>query len=94
MAVAIMLAGAASAPACAQLPDAAAVAQAEAGHADAKKDKSIKVEKTPATATPDADLLDYLGSYGGAADGLDPLGLADAEGTVAPAPAPAAKDRQ
>lgn len=91
MAVGISLAGAASVPAWAQPPATPAVA-----HVDAKKDKSIKVEKTPAAATaaaaPDADLLDYLGSYGGAADGFDPLGLADAD--AAPPPASAAKDRQ
>lgn len=87
MAAAITLAGAASEPAWAQPPVAPAVA-----HADAKKDKSIKVEKTPAAATPDADLLDYLGRYSGAADGLDPLGLADED--AAQPPAPAAKDRQ
>jgi hypothetical protein len=94
MPAAILLAGAAGVPAWAQPPGTPAAAQAGAKHADAKKDKSIKAEKAPATAAPDADLLDYLGSYGDAAEGLDPLGLADAEGAVAPAPAPPAKDRQ
>jgi hypothetical protein len=28
---------------------------------------------------PDAALIEYLGEYGDAADGLDPLGLADPE---------------
>ncbi|HEY2395445.1 MAG TPA: hypothetical protein VGH81_05595 [Rudaea sp.] len=87
MAAAITLAGAASAPAWAQPASAPAVARAEA-----KKDKSIKVEKAPVATIPDAELLDYLGCYGDAADGLDPLGLADAD--AAPAPAPVAKDHR
>jgi hypothetical protein len=37
-----------------------------------KMDKPIKVE-----ANPDAALIEYLGEYGDAADGLDPMGLAD-----------------
>jgi hypothetical protein len=87
MALGISLAGAASAPAWAQPASAPVVA-----HADAKKDKSIKVEKAADGAVPDAELLDYLGSYGDAADGLDPLGLAEAD--AVPAPVTPAKDRQ
>lgn len=52
---------------------------------DGKKNTMQKVDKaaTPARA-PDAALLDYLGRYGGAADGVDPLGLAlpDEAGTA------------
>ena len=57
-------------------------------HDDAKKDKSIKVEKTTAATRPDADLLDFLASYADAADGLDPLGLADADAAPAPTAIP------
>jgi hypothetical protein len=39
-----------------------------------KMDKSTKVETHP-----DAALIEYLGEYGDAADGLDPMGLADPE---------------
>ena len=53
-----------------------APAPAAAGR-EVKKDKSIQMDKTAQTKAPDAALLDYLGSYGGAADGLDPLGLAE-----------------
>jgi hypothetical protein len=35
-------------------------------------DKNTKVETNP-----DAALIEYLGEYGDAADGLDPMGLAD-----------------
>ena len=37
-----------------------------------KMDKSTKVEPNP-----DAALIEYLGEYGDAADGLDPMGLAE-----------------
>jgi hypothetical protein len=37
-----------------------------------KMDKSTKVETNP-----DAALIEYLGEYGDAADGLDPMGLAE-----------------
>ena len=85
MAMTITLAGVACAPAWAQPTGVMAAAPA-----DAKKDKSVKVEKTPADAAPDAELLDYLGRYADAADGFDPLGLADTDA----APAPATKERQ
>jgi hypothetical protein len=42
------------------------------GRQEKKMDKSTKVETHP-----DAALIEYLGEYGDAADGLDPMGLAD-----------------
>jgi hypothetical protein len=42
----------------------------------AKKDKSVQMDKSSSTRAPDAALLDYIGRYGDAAIGLDPLGLA------------------
>jgi hypothetical protein len=37
------------------------------------------MDKSASASTPDAALLDYLGRYGDAANGLDPLGLAEGE---------------
>ena len=85
MAMTIALVAAAGAPVWAQPTGAPAAAPFEA-----KKDKSVKLDKTPFDATPDAELLDYLGRYADAADGFDPLGLADTDA----APAPATKERQ
>ncbi len=87
MVVALLLPGAAPPPAGAQPVVAPAVAQQ-----DAEKDKSVKVDKITTAAVPDAALLDYLGSYGDAADGLDPLGLAEADD--APAHKPQAQEHQ
>jgi hypothetical protein len=74
----------------------AAFAQAAAAPAvvrnDVKKDKSIKVDETAPVRAPDAALLDYLGRYGDAADGLDPLGLAEPD--AGPADAVPPKDGQ
>jgi hypothetical protein len=42
------------------------------GRRGQKMDKNTKVETNP-----DAALIEYLGEYGDAADGLDPMGLAD-----------------
>jgi hypothetical protein len=44
------------------------------GSHERKMDKNIKVEKNP-----DAALIEYLGEYDDAADGLDPMGLAESE---------------
>ena len=44
-----------------------------------KKDKSIKMDKAASSKAPDAAVLDYLGRYGDAADGIDPLGFAAAD---------------
>jgi hypothetical protein len=59
-----------------------------ATHGEVKKDKSIKMEKSAPAGTPDAALLDYLGRYGDAADGLDPLGLADPDAPAIDGAAP------
>jgi hypothetical protein len=67
--------------AIAQAPPSANTAAASAQPRDADKtqgqhrknmDKSIKAETGP-----DAALIEYLGEYDDAADGLDPMGLAD-----------------
>jgi hypothetical protein len=62
-----------------------ALAHAAAAGADqeVKKDKSIQMDKTAQAKAPDAALLDYLGSYADAADGLDPLGLAEPDAAPA-----------
>jgi hypothetical protein len=66
---------------------AAPVAVPAAAHAEVKKDKSVKMDKGASAGTPDAALLDYLGRYGDAADGLDPLGLTETDaGAVDGAP--------
>ena len=53
---------------------AASGSTAAAAPVDHRDDKNIKMEKktNPATA-PDAALLEYLGRYGEAPDGIDPL---------------------
>jgi hypothetical protein len=53
----------------------AEVAQTQERHGK-KMNKDKKVEN------PDAALLEYLGEYGDAADGLDPMGLADPDAPV------------
>jgi hypothetical protein len=83
--------GLAAAPASAQTATAPVAAPA-AAHSEVKKDKSVKMDKS-AAGTPDAALLDYLGRYGDAADGLDPLGLADGDAGAADG-APPRKERQ
>jgi hypothetical protein len=84
--------GMAAAPASA--PTAAApVAAPAAAHGEVKKDKSVKMDRSASTSTPDAALLDYLGRYGDAADGLDPLGLAEGEARAAD-DAPPRKEQQ
>ena len=42
------------------------------------------MDKRTSTTAPDAALLDYLGRYGDAVIGLDPLGLAAAAAAGAP----------
>jgi hypothetical protein len=84
--------GMAAAPASA--PTAAApVAAPAAAHGEVKKDKSVKMDRSASASTPDAALLDYLGRYGDAADGLDPLGLAEGEARAAD-DAPPRKEQQ
>jgi hypothetical protein len=83
LAVALTAAGSA----IAQTPASANTAVAPAQSRDADKtqgqhgknmDKSTKVETGP-----DAALIEYLGEYDDAADGLDPMGLADPDATPA-----------
>lgn len=57
----------------------------------ARTGEPVAKAKSPAANAPAAELLDWLGRYEGAGDGLDPLGLADFDTA---APARAAKDRQ
>lgn len=66
---------AATAPVAASAP--AADARHEQRRQSGKMDKNTKVDN------PDAALIEYLGEYGDAADGLDPMGLADPEAPVA-----------
>lgn len=87
MAAALALSGVAPMAAFAQAAAAPAVVRN-----DVKKDKSIKVDKTAPVRAPDAALLDYLGRYADAADGLDPLGLAEPDAGSAGAVLP--KERQ
>jgi hypothetical protein len=66
---------------------AAPVAVPSAAHGEVKKDRPVKTDKNTPAGAPDAALLDYLGRYGDAADGLDPLGLAETDaGAVDGAP--------
>ena len=76
-----------AAPILAQTAAAPVVVPA-ATHGEVKKDKSIKMDKSAPASTPDATLLDYLGRYGDAADGLDPLGLADPAASATDGAAP------
>lgn len=43
--------------------------------APVEKGKSVKMQTTPPRDAADAAVLDYLGRYGDAAIGLDPMGL-------------------
>ena len=79
--IALIMTGAVVAQAPSPAPVAAAAAKPVAPMADAgkmqrshgkKMDKNIPAEKNP-----DSALIEYLGEYGDAADGLDPMGLAD-----------------
>jgi hypothetical protein len=81
----------AAAPASAQTTTAPVAAPA-AANGEVKKDKSVKTDKS-AAGMPDAALLDYLGRYGDAADGLDPLGLAEGDAGAADG-APPRKEQQ
>jgi hypothetical protein len=54
------------------------------GRHDRQMAKSIKIQD-PAAAHPDTALLEYLGDYGDAADGLDPMGLDDPDAPAAKA---------
>jgi len=67
--------------AIAQAPPPAPPAQASTTDADARKDHERHAKKMDTEIkvpnNPDAALIEYLGEYGDAADGLDPLGLAD-----------------
>jgi len=63
-----------------------------AAHEPTKKDTSVKVDKDATLGVPDAATLDYLGRYGDAADGLDPLGLAELDD--GPAHEPPAREHQ
>jgi len=71
----------------------APVAASAAAHGDVKKDKSVKMDKSASASAPDAALLDYLGRYGDAADGFDPLGLAEDDAGAADG-APPRKEQQ
>jgi len=64
-------------PTVATAPAALAV---EAGQTQGRHGKNMS--KSTNAENPDTALLEYLGEYGDAADGLDPMGLAD------PDPAP------
>ena len=44
-----------------------------------KNAKAPRMDKTTLPPAPEQALLDYLGRYADAADGLDPLGLAEPE---------------
>ena len=66
---------AAAAPPPTSVPVAAPAAPA-GDPASAKKDKSVQMDKSKSSTAPDAALLDYIGRYGEAVIGLDPLGLA------------------
>jgi hypothetical protein len=60
-------------------PQTAAV-NASAPSADdkrAQRRQAKKMDKNTKVDNPDAALIEYLGEYGDAADGLDPMGLAD-----------------
>lgn len=70
------------------LPLLAAVALALAGQAPApqstppdapvaKQGNKKMTQHDKSTQAPDLDLIGYLGDYGDAADGLDPMGLAE-----------------
>ena len=74
---AALLVGAAGA-AAAQAPTAAPTVRA-AAPSPAPKGKPVPAAKAPPPHAPAAELLDWLGRYGEAGDGLDPLGLADLE---------------
>jgi hypothetical protein len=68
--------------AIAQVPPPANAATAAAAHSgDTKKVQGRQRQKmdrnTKVETNPDAALIEYLGEYGDAADGLDPMGLAD-----------------
>ena len=71
----------AAAPPPAPVPVTALPASAAA---PTKKDKLPQMDTPASHKAPDAALLDYLGRYGDAADGLDPLGLAGDGDAVAP----------
>jgi hypothetical protein len=48
-----------------------------AGAQVAKQDKKTMMRKDDPKRSPDLDLIGFLGDYGDAADGLDPMGLAE-----------------
>ena len=48
-----------------------------AGAQAGKQDKKTMMHKDDSKRSPDLDLIGYLGDYGDAADGLDPMGLAE-----------------
>ena len=64
----VTLAVAAQAP-----PPQSPPADAQAG----KQDKKTMMHKADSKQSPDLDMIGYLGDYGDAADGLDPMGLAE-----------------
>jgi hypothetical protein len=75
-----------AAPIAAPVPATAAAPvarDADAAKSQGRRGKSMnaKVENAD-PAMPDAALLEYLGEYGDAADGLDPMGLADPQAPV------------
>ena len=70
----------ASAPAPVPVPAASTPTETAA----AQKDKLVQMDKRASSRAPDPALLDYIGRYGDAAIGLDPLGLAVDDGGVAP----------
>jgi hypothetical protein len=59
---------------CAAPPPSPAPALANAA-VPAQKDKLLQMDKPSSPKAPDPALLEYLGRYGDAAIGLDPLGL-------------------
>ncbi|MBU6198645.1 MAG: hypothetical protein KGP08_03265 [Xanthomonadaceae bacterium] len=47
--------------------------------------KKTMTQQTKPKQSPDLDLIGYLGDYGDAADGLDPMGLAENAAVLKPA---------
>lgn len=50
-----------------------------------KQGKKTMMQNAKPKQSPDLDLIGYLGDYGGAADGLDPMGLAENAAALKPA---------
>lgn len=82
-----MLAWAALAQAAPVPPAQGAVSPASAPHTAQPVAQAIGKDENPAQAV-DLDVIGYLGDYGDAADGLDPMGLAENAKGASPPPAP------